>query len=145
MIHGLLSEGTTKLSSNISLDMLPPSQNPTSFATISALSWICLGSWGFVQSLFTNWIFLCFPSSGTSHLMYKASLSSADNREVNLFARNSLSRLNALMLHKKNRMEGGKKIRVIIPIDWSRLRERKERRETLTSERLLARPQSELD
>lgn len=54
MIHGRLSDGRTKLSSNISLDKFPPSRNPTSFATISALSCTCEASCGFVQSLLTN-------------------------------------------------------------------------------------------
>ena len=85
--------------------MLPPSLNPTSFATILALSCICLASWGSVHSLFTSCIFLCFPSSGTSHLMYNSSLSSTVKSEVNLLARNSLSRFNALILHIRTRYE----------------------------------------
>lgn len=101
VIHGLLSAGSAKLSSNISLDMFPPpSQKPTSLATISALSCTCLGSCGSIHSLFTNWILLCFPSRGTSHFMYSISLSSAVKRVVNLFARNSLSRLNARKLQQ---------------------------------------------
>lgn len=99
IIHGLLSDGSTKFSSNISLDIFPVSRKPTRFATTSALSCTCLASCGFVHSLFMNCIFLCFPSSGTSHFMYKASLSSIVKRAVNLFARNSLSRFNALRLH----------------------------------------------
>lgn len=42
--HGLLSDGSTKFSSNISFDMFPPVRNPTSFATISALSCTWIGS-----------------------------------------------------------------------------------------------------
>lgn len=98
--HGFLFSGITKLSSNISLVTLPPSENPTSFATISALSWICLASWGSIHSLLTSCSFRCFPSSGTSHLMYKSCLSSAVNREFILLARNSLSCLNARILHR---------------------------------------------
>lgn len=101
IIHGLLSIGDAKLSSNISFDMFPPSQKPTSFATISALSCTWLASWGFVHNLFTNCNFLCFPTSGTSHFMYNASLSSTVKREVSLFARNSLSRFSALILQKQ--------------------------------------------
>ena len=63
MFH-FLSEGMAKLSSNISLEMLPLSQNPTSLTTISAFSCTCLESSGSVHSLFTNCSFLCFPSSG---------------------------------------------------------------------------------
>lgn len=103
ILHGLLF-GSAKLSSNISFDIFPPSQNPTSFATISALSCICLGSWGSVQSLLTKCSLLCFPSSGTSHLMNNESLSSAVKRELNLFARNSLSRFNALILQVRTKM-----------------------------------------
>lgn len=139
-IHGLLSDGSAKLSSNISFDMLPLSQKPTSFATISALSWICLPSWGSIQSLFTNCILLCFPSSGTSHFMYNASLSSALKREVTLLARNSLSRFSARILHEIKIQN------IFIILNYQGIistsfqaKKRRERSRTLMTKRLLAR------
>lgn len=100
IIHGLLSDGSTKFNSNISFDKFPPSRKPTSFATISALSCTWSESWGLVHSLLMNWILRCFPSRGTSHFMYNSSLSSVVKRVVNLLAKNSLSRFSDLRLHK---------------------------------------------
>lgn len=97
-IHGFLLVGTAKLSSNISLLMLPPSQKPTSRATRSALSSMCAGSLGSVQSLFTSCSLRCFASRGTCHLMKRRSRSSSVSLDPILLARNSRSFLNAFIL-----------------------------------------------
>lgn len=120
-IHGFLSEWETKLSSNISLETCSPdSQNPTSFATISALSLICSMLWGSVHNLFTSCSLLCFPTAGISHFMYSISLSSSVSFELTLLARYSLSCLRALMLrvhHAKN----GQKIIIFSPFQREKL------------------------
>ena len=99
--HGFLFAGNVKFSSNISLLTFPPSQKPTSRATISALSSMWALLLVSVQSLFTNWSLLCFPSRGISHLLYNRSRSSSVRREFILLERNSLSCLNALILQLK--------------------------------------------
>lgn len=100
IIHGLLSDGSTKSSSNISLDKLSTLDGNLQGLPLSQHSPV--HAWhheDLSKALFMNCSFLCFPSNGTSHFMYKASLSSILRRTVNLFARNSLSRFNALRLH----------------------------------------------
>lgn len=99
--HVFLSDGETKLSWNISFETCSPvSQNPTSFATTSALSRAFCMLRGSDQSLFTscNRLF-CFPSGGMSHFMYSISLSSAFSFELTLLARYSLSCFSALILY----------------------------------------------